>query len=511
FTQRLAWESGEGRIILDVEGDLQASDPLPRQFQGLIELNDATLSASALPVPMTNVTGRIRLVPSAQAIVVERLTGQFSEGQLSARGTFPLFLPLDEVAPPAAEDSAAPLPTDDDALTPEDPAAPSPTDDDEPTEPVTAPNPALLEPLTLDLENIALNLQGLYNGQVNGEMQLLGSLLLGPSLTGEIDLTNGTITIPEGDDSTSTAAVADNEQRESLFPPFRFDDLRIFLARNINVVQGNILDVNARGGLRLDGTLDTLQPNGVIRLPAGRVGLFAVTLRLAGDNDRAEFRGNFNAILDVTLQATIPDIPAETAGIGVTTSPFPQNEVSDNTIENIGLTQQGNQLVRIRARYTGLVSELANLTTDSRNLELSSSPSRSDTEIITLLSGNVIGALDALGSDNALTGIGTFVGSALLNSVRDFLGDTVPISEFRIFQVSEGAGGVNDSEDIGGEIGFDVTSNISISVLKVLTNDTPFQFNTRYRISDQFTLRGTTSYEDFSERTGVLLEYETRF
>ena len=91
------------------------------------------------------------------------------------------------------------------------------------------------------------------------------------------------------------------------------------------------------------------------------------------------------------------------------------------------------------------------------------------------------------------------------------MGDTIPLSEFRIFQVNESSGGVNDSEDIGGEIGFDVTSNISVSVLKVLTDDTPFQFNTRYRLSDQFTLRGTTSYQDFSERTGVLLEYETRF
>jgi len=95
--------------------------------------------------------------------------------------------------------------------------------------------------------------------------------------------------------------------------------------------------------------------------------------------------------------------------------------------------------------------------------------------------------------------------------VRDFLGDTVPISEFRIFQVSESSGQVNDSPDIGAEIGFDVRSNISVSILKVLTNDTPFQFNARYRLSNQFNLRGTTSYEDFQDRTGVLLEYETRF
>ncbi|MEM1281492.1 MAG: translocation/assembly module TamB domain-containing protein, partial [Cyanobacteria bacterium P01_H01_bin.152] len=156
-------------------------------------------------------------------------------------------------------------------------------------------------------------------------------------------------------------------------------------------------------------------------------------------------------------------------------------------------------------------SELADLTTDSRNLDLSSSPPRSDAEIITLLSGNVVGALDVLGSDNALTGIGTFVGSALLNSVRDFLGDTIPISDVRLFQTSESGSGVNDGEDIGAEVGFEISPTISVSVLKVLTSDTPFQFNMRYRLSDEFTLRGTTSYEDFNDRTGVLLEYETRF
>ncbi|MGF1458130.1 MAG: translocation/assembly module TamB domain-containing protein [Leptolyngbyaceae cyanobacterium] len=520
FTQQIAWESGQGEIILDLEGDL-AEDILPTKFQGLVLLEDATISARALPVPMTNVTGQIRLLPASLALVVDDLTGQFSEGELSAQGVFPLLYPLEDLSTEAPEPAApdledvSPEMSEDSATA----AANETTGEASTAEDITGAasvtaSPALAQtsPLTLSLDNIALNLQGLYNGQVDGRMQLLGSLLFGPKLTGEIDLSQGTITVPEGG-NTSTSSVANSatETQQNSIPPFSFDNLRIVLARNINIVQGNFLNVAARGGLRLDGTLDTLQPNGTIQLPSGRVGLFAVALRLAGSNDRAEFRGNFDPILDVTLQTSLPDASSAASDIGVTTSPFPQNEVSDNTIQNIGLTQQGNSLVRINARYTGPASELANLTTDSRNLELSSSPPRSNAEIVTLLSGNVIGALDALESGDALTGIGTFVGSALLNSVREFLGDTVPISEFRIFQVNESSGGVNDSEDIGGEIGFDVTSNISVSVLKVLTNDTPFQFNTRYRLSDQFTVRGTTSYEDFSDRTGVLLEYETRF
>ncbi|NEQ43718.1 MAG: hypothetical protein F6K00_09245 [Leptolyngbya sp. SIOISBB] len=500
FTQQVAWEDGGGEVILDIEGDLQANGGLPTDFQGLITLEEAVISASALPVPMTDVTGRIRLEPISQTIVVDELTGQFSEGQLSAQGAFPVFLPLEDFAA-IADDEAEPKPPED--LDSEEDLDP------EIEEPLSPGSADPYRPLTLDLNNIALDLRGLYTGQVNGEMQLLGSLLLGPELTGEIDLSRGTITIPEGGGTTN---VSTNNARsgDSIIPPLAFSDLRIVLTRGINIVQGNYLNVNARGGMRLDGTLSTLRPTGTIQLPSGRIGLFSVELRLAGENDRADFRGTFDPLLDVTLQTALPE--ASSSGVQVTTSPFPRNEVPDNNLDAIGLTQQGNRLVRINARYSGPASELADLTTDSRNLQLSSSPPRSDAEIITLLSGNVIGALDVLGSDNALTGIGTFVGSALLNSVRDFLGDTIPISDVRLFQASEGTGGVNDSgDDIGAEVGFEISPTISVSVLKVLTDDTPFQFNARYRLSDEFTLRGTTSYEDFSDRTGVLLEYETRF
>ncbi|NER80749.1 MAG: hypothetical protein F6K42_14495, partial [Leptolyngbya sp. SIO1D8] len=353
-----------------------------------------------------------------------------------------------------------------------------------------------------------LNLKGLYNGQVNGQVVIGGSVFRGPQLAGAIELSQGTITIPEGGTGTQSTAAADTNGEAII--PIRFNDLRIVLARNTRIVQGGFLDVRGQGGLSLNGTLSNPRPFGRVLLPSGRVGIFAVSLRLAGSNDRAEFRGDFDPILDVTLQTSIPE--AASGGIQPTTSPFPQNEIPDNTIEDLGLTQQGNRLVRINARYTGRTSELSDLTTDRQNLELTSSPVRSEREIITLLSGNVIGALGAIESGGfALEQFATFAGAALLSTIRDFLGDTIPLSEFRIFQVAEGSGEVNESQDIGGEIGFDVTSNISVSVLKVLTNDTPFQFNVRYRISDQFTLRGTTSFEDFQDRTGALLEYETRF
>lgn len=509
FTQEIAWESGEGEAILQIEGDL-GTGIVPTTFDGLVLLDGATIALEALPDPLTEVTGRIRLDRDSLAVIVDELTGKYNEGNLVAQGTFPLLIPLASVdeseVPPSEADETSPeveASTVDTVL--------PPTDPDTPTPETPAVQPITQIPLTLALDDVALDLKGLYNGQVNGQMVLGGSLLSGPALTGEIDLSNGIITIPEGDNAAITVA-ADNTRSDGglRLPPLQFSDLRIILARNIRIVVGAFLNVEGRGGLKLDGTLANLRPSGTVRLPSGRIDLFATSLRLAGDNDRAEFRGDFDAILDVTLQTALPDSSGR-SGIEPTTSPFPQNEVPDNTIEGLGLTQQGNGLVRINARYTGTASELSSLQTDLSNLELTSSPPRSNNELIALLSRNVLGAFDTLQGDSALTGLATFAGSALLERVRDFLGDTVPLSEFRIFQATEGSGEVNDSQDIGAEIGVDVRPNISVSVLKVLTNDTPFQFNVRYRISDQFTLRGTTSFEDFNDRTGVLLEYETRF
>jgi translocation and assembly module TamB len=505
FTPQMEWVSGSGEAILDIRGDFQRDRP--DLFNGLVILEDATLALRALPEPMTNVSGRVRLVPEGLLVAVDSLTGQFSEGELSAQGLFPLLLPLNMLG----EAAMAPSPVQPTAPeAPEaDPTAAATTEAD-----TTSSEPEEQEeiapmPLTLDLQNIALNLKGQYSGQVNGQLVVGGAALVGPRISGEIDLSDGILTIPENNQPAGTLPALDANPSQAAIP-VRFANLAIDLAQNIQIVYGGFLNVTGQGKIFLDGPLTDLRPQGLIRLPSGRVGLYAASLRLAGTNDRAEFRGTFDPLLDITLQTALPDTNAGST-IQPTTSPFPRNEVPDGTIQNLGLTQQGNSLVRINARYFGSASELQNLTTDARNLELTSSPVRSQQEIITLLSGNIIGALGNLDDGDALAGIGTFLGSALLSSVRDFLGDTIPLSEFRIFQVTETSGGVNDSEDIGGEIGFDVTSNISVSVLKVLTNDTPFQFNTRYRISDQFTLRGTTSFEEFRDRTGVLLEYESRF
>ncbi|NER81489.1 MAG: hypothetical protein F6K42_18365, partial [Leptolyngbya sp. SIO1D8] len=201
FTQQIAWEDGQGEAILDLEGTWDGRGlPSFSKANGLVLLRGATVSFQALPAPMTDVTGQIRLDPQSLTIVVDRLTGQFSEGELAAQGSLPLFVPIQnrDVVTDAADleteiaESGDPIESGD----PTDSEADSETPEAETLLPETRSITQI--PLALDLSNIDLNLKGLYNGQVNGQVVIGGSVFRGPQLAGAIELSQGTITIPSG-------------------------------------------------------------------------------------------------------------------------------------------------------------------------------------------------------------------------------------------------------------------------------------------------------------------------
>jgi translocation and assembly module TamB len=491
FNNQVAWEGGSGAVDVRFEGTWdQQSIPDLSALTGQVFLNEAVLSFAALPEPLTDVEGRIQLSP--ENIVVESFTGQFSEGQVTAWGTLPTFVPLR--LPEAAAESP-----DTETLAVIDPNSPD-------FDPLTLQT----QPLTVALDDIDLNLRGLYAGQVDGRLRLGGSLLVfGPRLTGEIALSNGQITIPNG---RGQSARSQSRSQDSLFPSPRFDDLAVTLNEAVTVVQGGILSVTARGSLLVNGNITEPKPLGLIDLTSGRVALLTTSLRLTGEGNRAEFRDSFDPLLNVTLTTSIPD-SGDQAQL-ITASPFPRRQVSDQENENLGLTQGGVRSIRIRAEVNAPASQLLaieGIEGFRRLITLTSTPQRSETEIFSLLSGDIFSLLGSTVGGEGSANLGGIAGSVLLNALQNTIGDRLPLGEFRLFPVNTDAGQVNDSFDVGGEVGFNVSSRVSVSVLKVLTNDTPFQLSTRYRITDQFTLRGTTSYEDFRERSGLLLEYETRF
>ncbi|MGJ3247698.1 MAG: translocation/assembly module TamB domain-containing protein [Elainellaceae cyanobacterium] len=455
----IAWEGGQADVTLQVRGTLRQTPTgidLRPLATGVAEFDNGIFSAQVLPEPLTNVTGRVLF--NRDRIVVETLQGQFSDGQVMAQGVIPIFLPLNvaDAEPP--------------------------------------------QPLTVTLAGIELNLKGLYNGGVNGAIAINGTALA-PQLTGEVILSDGRISLP--DQAVAAATQTSFADFGGLVSPPQFNDLEITLGNNLLLTRAPILNFVASGNLFINGTLDDIRPAGTIRLRSGQVNVFTSQFNLDRTHTNiAEFVPNrgLDPILDIQLVTSVLE---ETRSPVVSTSPFTTSEIADISAFDFGEVQT----VRVEASVMGPASELFS------NIELRSSPPRSQNEIIALLGG---GFVDTLGRGDSALAIANLAGSALLTGLQTLLSNALGISDFRLFPTTV----IDDDRERGStdqataslalaaELGFDITSDLSFSILQLLTVEEPTQFNIRYRLNDQFLLRGTTN---FSDDTRAVLEYEIRF
>ncbi|MEL6602081.1 MAG: translocation/assembly module TamB domain-containing protein [Cyanobacteria bacterium J06614_10] len=539
FNDQVAWESGEGQINLLVSGTRE--NPL---ISGDASLTDAVLSAQVLPEPLTNVNGSATF--TGDQIVIDALQGQFSDGQLTAAGTFPLIAPIitgNQIAALRAEPTP-PTETSSESTPPES----NPLNNSEqPLQNPLFPQPlAANRPLTVNLENIDLALDTLYSGGVNGQVIVGGSALGdGPQIGGQVVLSQGQVLLP--DNTGSAAGIADSSQASApvaidntftdpaepnpvntgpiempveqnrqtassengITPIFR--DLELTLGESVRIVQGTLLNFVADGSLLLNGPPTDLEPNGVIRLRSGRVNLFTTLFRLRGRDNTASFTpemGLQNPFLDVSLRASVPEV--DSSGL-LTTTPFARSEIVDTS--NIGFDNPGSlRTIRVRANVEGPANAIF------ENLELSSSPARSQAELVGLIGGGFVTALESTvgslsGGGDSFEGLINLVSGALLTNIQDLIGSTLSLSEFRLFPVTAAsrAQTEEDSEtglDVAGEIGFDITEDASATVLKILTDDTNPEFGLNYRLTDSLTVRANTNLSDINQ---VLLEYEIRF
>ena len=557
FTQAFTWESGEASLNLDLVGQLPREDSFEDALASLTVGGDATLegvtiSSQRLPEPLTNIQGGIRVVNdlgtgrtgsiyrSGLVLDFDNVRGDFSDGEVIAQGRLKVIPSVNDLFPGLVDDAEpSPNPPEESEPTPS-PAEPdadngnnsSPlpeADKDDgngdgstaiaavpPDQTPAPPSPSPRnESFRIFFNNIDLALKGLYNGSVNGEVMVDGAIfLLEPLVSGEVQLSNGTISLPETSEDQAGLPIAGAGTAEvsALRPlPPTFTNFDLTLADNVRIAIAGLIDVQAKGTLELVGTLPEVRPVGRINLPSGRINLLTTAFRLTGNENYAEFRPGDDTIdpyLLATLTTSIPD----TAGAGNTlsiASPFPRNEISDAELNQLGLTQGGVETIRIRAQVDGRASRVTQL----QGVELSSTPPRSDDAIVALISGGVLTALESTigsvsgGGDN-FQGLIALAGSALLNNIQEILGDSLNLSELRLFSATPQSAQNTGDLDIGGEIGVNLSPNISVSVQKVFTNITPAVFNVRYRINDNLTLRGVTSYDQFNENTGALLEIQ---
>ncbi|MEG5067394.1 translocation/assembly module TamB domain-containing protein [Microcoleus sp. B3-A4] len=478
LTPQVAWVSGQGQVQIRVGGTLQ-----DRVAQGIANFENATVRAQAFPEPLTGLTGTVRF--EGDRIRVEGIRGQLSQGQVVAAGVIPLSVPFAEGDVDAAN------------------------------------------PLAVNLDKLAVNLRGLYSGGVVGQVQARGTARR-PQLSGNIELYNGEVFLRSPGGGTtelaSSSSASDSPSTSSASPAtdvsaspttevspsgatptspsfeVGLNDLRLNLGRGIRVTSAPILSFQATGGLTVNGTLDDLRPEGTIRLTSGSVNLFTTEFRLdRGYAQTATFvpGQGLDPTLDVRLATSVQEVTRfRTPGTSVA------SEIADEP------TSFGNvRSVRIQALVQGRASQLA------ESLELRSSPSRSETEIVALLGGSFV---QTLGQGDSTLAIANLAGAGLLNNLQSAITNATGLSEFRLFPTrirgneaqsassSSGAGSLG----LGLEVGFDITRNISASIIRVLSANQPTEFTVRYRLSDKLLLRSSSNFQGDNR---VTAEYELRF
>ncbi|GAB4158517.1 MAG: translocation/assembly module TamB domain-containing protein [Cyanobacteria bacterium J069] len=457
FTNQVAWEGGEADVNLNIRGTL--SQPL---VTGAAEFNGASMSAIALPEPLTNITGRAQF--NTSFIDVEGIQGQFRQGEVVARGVLPIFDPDD-------------FPRD-----------------------VLNGETVERQPLTVNLNQLVLNLKGLYSGGVDGVVQIAGTALA-PRIGGDITLTNGRVQLLSGDAPPPEDAEVAVNPNDITSPP-RFDDLRLNLARGLRITLDPLLDFLVAGELRVNGTIQAPRPEGRLQVQRGIVNLFTTQFNLVrGYDNIAEFnpQRGLDPFLQVQLVTSVPEVTRTPV-----TNSSGAAEINETLVTDLGSLSN----VRVVATVDGYASEMfEGFITGADTFALTSSPARSDSEIIALIGG---GFVNTLGQGDSTLAIANLAGSALLPGIQGVISEVLGLSDFRLFPTllpSENSS--STTLELAAEAGIDLFgTDLSGSVLAILTADAPIQFNLRYRINDQFLIR---SYIDTDGGTGALLEFETRF
>lgn len=464
LNNQVEWVDGKGQVKAEVQGTLK--QPIAT---GTATFENATLQARALPEPLKGVTGTIRF--DRDRLRVDKITGQFTRGDVTAAGVLPIFATL------------------------------SPDDPDQQT------------PLNVNLNKVALNLKGLYQGGVGGDVQIKGTAF-SPVIGGTIQLSDGQVLLTSatgGDTSASggnagassgNAATGSAASFGSGSTVITFNNLNIALGNNVQVTSPPLLSFVATGDLTINGTLDNLRPQGLISLKSGQVNLFTTQFTLArGYPQTATFveKQGLDPNLDVRLITSV----AEVTNSRLPTSTL-SSEINDSSLTTAS-AYGSLQTVRIQAQVQGPASQLAN------NLKLTSSPGRSEAEIVSLLGASFV---STLGRGDTALGIANLAGSALLSNIQGVIGNALGLSEFRLFPTVTRPDRARDTSGGGSALGLaaegaiDITPSISFSVLRILTSNQPTQFGLRYRLNDQLLLRGSS---DFSGDSRAVVEYETRF
>ncbi|NJL46734.1 MAG: hypothetical protein HC929_03555 [Leptolyngbyaceae cyanobacterium SM2_5_2] len=452
FTPLLSWGGGSANLDMRVGGTL--SQPL---LSGVAAFNGAAFTSPILESSLSDLTGAVNFRGSQ--IQIEFLTGNLFEGDFQLSGQLPLT-----------------------------------------SQAATGTEPGL----TLTLAGLDFNYANEVRSQVNGELRLTQALFE-PVLGGHVRLQNSQVAV--GRELAQLANVALNPpprvinlaataRRVIDRVPLSLEALRIeltparvkspplfsFLVAGDVAVSGPLNDLYAEGGIcLLDGWVQTitteffLEPshdNRVVFLP--QYGLDPYLDLILLTNIPFQRNYNINRLNTTTGASEIPDI-----------DPLGSNTVFDELL--------------VQARIKGQASRLF------ENLELTSNPPYSQEQLLSVLSG---GYLSDLGGAEPTLALGSNLLSALTADTQDSIANALGLRRLRLnaTTILPSAQGDTLGYGIGAQVG--ISRHLSATLVQVLNQTQPIELNARYRINQNWGLRGSTN---FSNDSRLQVEYQLNF
>lgn len=438
---QLVWLDGLGEINLNIQGELAINSHVQLSnfdARGQIRLDNARLKSAALDDPLL-VSGLIDF--DNETLAVEELVGIFDQSKISVRGQLPLF---------------------------------------------TA-QPRLDNPLSISINKATLDLPTLYSGDLEGLMSVDGTLFK-PRVSGYLQLANGQVLLPSQVFQPNNTAPGlpktdwfRPQQSQPLILP-ELENLRLRMD-NLFIEQNPLYSFAFGGNLRLNGPLtdpERIRPEGEIAIQRGRVSFLDTRFLLDRRNpNQIVFRPNqglFNPNLNVAMRTIVSELPQSQRIRSADSNEIPDDSINKIQRIDIRLLLNGslNQLLpklnaqKARAcRATPEFKPLPGVSSFSeyqlRNLSdclnvlasqgftdkqvfsnpairLTSSPPRSEGEIIRLLGEQVIVLVDAFQGKNSsqLIDVGItqlaipMVFQGLVYDVETAISNTIYSTDFRI-------------------------------------------------------------------------------
>ncbi len=390
---QLTWLGGTGEVNLSAVGNLEINNQVRLsdfKARGSVTLQDAVFQSPILPSPIT-MTGNINL--DNRLIRVQQLAGTFAQSQLLISGDLPIFRPQNN----------------------------------------------LENPLNLAISKATLDINNLYKGDVEGNVIVRGSAF-SPTLSGAVKLSNGQVFIPEQIATQPTQFVnpwSKPRQTKALIVP-KLDNFQVSLD-NLFIEQTPLYDFSFGGQLALNGSLDNLnrvEPRGAITLNRGRISFldtrFLLERRYANEIVFKPEQGLFNPDLNIRMRTIVSELPQSQRLRSADSSEIPDDtlnrvqRIDINLAVNGSLDQllpnvnQSNPETCQSANEFQPFAQTANISREKLNrlatclqvlaakgdnnsqllsnpaIQLSSSPPRSQGEIVRLLGEQFIVLADAL-------------------------------------------------------------------------------------------------------------------